>query len=201
MCACCYVSVAPPPLQVLGDSVLLASAGAGTIVAAFQRELSLWLPRMTRAALLYRGSDHGMTPAAFHSRCDGKGPTLVLVRSDNGYTFGGYTSTAWTSGNDESARCPDAFLFSVVGPYGSVAKFPLRPGCEGDAIVQFSKFGPYFGRGGDLFLQGIDAVQPFTGNSRCDLTHKYTDTLGHGKLTLTGTPKFTPQDIEVYAVL
>jgi hypothetical protein len=31
----------------------------------------------------------------FHEKCDGKGPTLVVVETTEGHVFGGFTSTSW----------------------------------------------------------------------------------------------------------
>jgi BTB/POZ domain-containing protein KCTD9 len=42
----------------------------------------------------------GWTARDFHSKCDGKGATLTLVRSKEGYVFGGYTAVPWTSPSD-----------------------------------------------------------------------------------------------------
>ena len=39
----------------------------------------------------------GWTAGDFHSKCDGKGATLTLVRSKEGYVFGGYTAVPWSS--------------------------------------------------------------------------------------------------------
>ncbi|MDR3742334.1 MAG: TLD domain-containing protein, partial [Terracidiphilus sp.] len=79
----------------LGDSAILASV-APERAAAFLRELSAWLPRRGYT-LLYRGSRDGMNAATFHGLCDGKGPTLVLVRCDKGWVFGGYAGASWIS--------------------------------------------------------------------------------------------------------
>ena len=46
--------------------------------------------------LLYRASVNGWGSSAFHSLCDNKGPTLVVVKSGN-YIFGGYTEESWSS--------------------------------------------------------------------------------------------------------
>lgn len=76
----------------LGDSMILGFV-PGDTRAAFLRALSWWLAGR-RYGLLYRGSRDGMTAASFHRLCDGQGPTLVLVRSANGYTFGGYAGVS-----------------------------------------------------------------------------------------------------------
>lgn len=50
--------------------------------------------------LLYRGSIHGWWPRDFHSRCDNKGPTITLFRTDKDYRIGGYTRVSWQSPRD-----------------------------------------------------------------------------------------------------
>ena len=42
--------------------------------------------------LLYCGSIHGWNYIDFHSRCDGKSPTISLFKVKNGDCIGGYTS-------------------------------------------------------------------------------------------------------------
>ena len=44
--------------------------------------------------LLYRASWNGWAASCFHSCCDGKGPTVTVIKSGN-YIFGGYTEQAW----------------------------------------------------------------------------------------------------------
>ena len=56
-----------------------------------------WLPPYATCSLLFRASDDGKMPADFHRCCDNKGPTLVLIKSEE-YIFGGYTVQSWDSG-------------------------------------------------------------------------------------------------------
>ena len=42
----------------------------------------------------WRASVDGWTARTFHSRCDGKGPTVTIIRVGK-YIFGGYTSLSW----------------------------------------------------------------------------------------------------------
>ncbi len=44
----------------------------------------------------WRASRDGLAGATFHTNCDGKGPTVTIIRV-NKYIFGGYTSVSWTS--------------------------------------------------------------------------------------------------------
>ena len=46
--------------------------------------------------LLYRYSEHGYTAKSFHEYCDDvKGPTLIVIKSSEGWIFGGYTTRSW----------------------------------------------------------------------------------------------------------
>ena len=47
--------------------------------------------------LLFRASEHGFSAKEFHRWCDGKAPTLVVVRTNYGKTLGGYTPVPWKS--------------------------------------------------------------------------------------------------------
>ena len=42
----------------------------------------------------WRASVDGWAGSTFHSRCDGKGPTVTIIRVGR-YIFGGYTSLSW----------------------------------------------------------------------------------------------------------
>ena len=56
--------------------------------------------------LLYRASEHGYSAWSFHEYCDGKWPTLIVIKSTGGWIFGGYTTETWTvSDYDEDFGC------------------------------------------------------------------------------------------------
>ncbi len=46
--------------------------------------------------LIYRASEHGYTAESFHEYCDDKGPTLIVIKSSEGWIFGGYTTQSWS---------------------------------------------------------------------------------------------------------
>jgi len=57
-----------------------------------------WLPSQEgKWRLLFRASRDGFAAAAFHSKCDNKGPTVTIVKSGNNI-FGGFTEVSWTIG-------------------------------------------------------------------------------------------------------
>jgi len=61
---------------------------------------------------LYKATEHGYQAAKFHSLCDNKGPTLTLIKTVAGHTFGGFTTISWDSSNS-SKNDTQSFLFSV----------------------------------------------------------------------------------------
>ncbi len=61
-----------------------------------EQTLQSWLGQGYQGVLLYRKSIHGASSAVFHERCDGQGPTIVLIRNtQNNVVFGGYGNGDW----------------------------------------------------------------------------------------------------------
>ena len=65
-----------------------------------------------KTKLLYRCSIDGDSSKTFHEKCDGKGPTITLIKTNDGFRFGGYASISW---NNKSCFQKDknAFIFSL----------------------------------------------------------------------------------------
>ena len=60
-----------------------------------------WLAPVTKSVnslwkRCWRASVDGWAASTFQSRCDGKGPTVTIIRVGR-YIFGGYTSKSWVS--------------------------------------------------------------------------------------------------------
>ena len=71
--------------------------------------------RLFETYLLYRASRDGCDPIDFHSRCDGKGPTLSLIRTEEHNCIGGFTNAKWSSPNKtEFKKDESAFLFNLT---------------------------------------------------------------------------------------
>ena len=63
----------------------------------YEEQLQYWLQTVSPAKRWQRcwhGKTNGFAASTFHSRCDGKGPTITIVRVGN-YIFGGYTDQSW----------------------------------------------------------------------------------------------------------
>ncbi len=69
------------------------------------------MTKSSKGILLYRPTRDGFTSQAFHSKCDGKGNTITIIKNNLNYVFGGYASSAWNRSG--SINDPNAFLFSL----------------------------------------------------------------------------------------
>ena len=55
-----------------------------------------WIPnRLISTELIYDTSRDGDTIDSFKNKCEGKCPTLVIVKTNTGIIFGGYATSAW----------------------------------------------------------------------------------------------------------
>ena len=73
--------------------------------------------------LVYRATEDGDKASDFHKRCDKIGPNITLVKTKNGYVFGGFTTKNWEHLKRDininkpnlgsASRDPNAFGFSV----------------------------------------------------------------------------------------
>jgi hypothetical protein len=174
-----------------------------------------WLPGK-RFEMLYRGSHDGMTPKAFHDKCDGKGPTLVLVAGQSVgqpvCVFGGYASKSWERGPEAGAvrslNARDSFVFTVVNPFGNHAvRMPVVSGgvAASSAMICHPSLGPVFGTGKTIALTNAagTSTHPFDESSHCNPGPEFTygDPIGRFGASFTGSSFFLPKDVEVWAVI
>ena len=138
--------------------------------------------------LLYKASADSDKAAAFHAKCDQAKSTIVLIETDKGKRFGGFTSCSW-EGDCLEKQDESAFVFSL----DKMKTYDNIPGEE--AIGCYPKFGPIFlgcqiriyndafTKGGSTFERGLNF----------DTEEDY---------ELTGGDRiFKVKEIEVYEVL
>ena len=138
--------------------------------------------------LLYKATADSDRASVFHEKCDKAKNTIVLVETENGMRFGGYTTCSW-SGNCVDKIDTDAFIFS----FDKMKTYDNIPGDE--AIGCYPKFGPiflgcqikiydnFFIKGGTTFERELN----FNTEEDYELTG--------------GDREFKVKDIEVYEVL
>ena len=87
--------------------------------------------------LLYKATADSDKAKAFHKKCDNAQSSLVLIETDKGKRFGGYTSVNW-KGKCLNKKDKDAFIFSLdnMKVYENIK--------DKRAIGCYPKFGPIF---------------------------------------------------------
>lgn len=138
----------------------------GTILDGNWGPLLEWIsPSKVIPQLIYKASIDGFDVLNFHQLCDSKGPTLIIIKSTEGWIFGGYTSIPWKSPVDSETRPdPDAFIFSLVNPNQiPPTKYPSPGG-----VVHNIFAGPYFA--GSIWTHNLQHVnlegtRAFTGGT------------------------------------
>jgi hypothetical protein len=74
---------------------------------------------------------------------------VTIVKSTEGYIFGGYSDQSWESDNQWKSLSR-AFLFSIVNPAGlAPMKLPLTGKSNNKAVYCDPSYGPVFGWGGN----------------------------------------------------
>jgi hypothetical protein len=171
---------------------------------SFDDHMNEWMGRQkssgVRLELLYRASRDGFKGRDFHRLCDNKGATVTVIRSKEGYVFGGYVDQSWNSSSGYVASS-SAFLFSLVRPSSSVAvRLPLNGMNNEYAMYCDSSNGPTFGGGHDIDV--YDSANT-NSNSYTDLGYTYTlsDGIEDGTTFFTGAPNFQASGVEVYQVV
>jgi len=138
--------------------------------------------------LIYRGTKDGKTCNDFHNKCDNKGPTICLYKSEKGYIFGGYAPISWTS-SDGFQKHNDSFIFTLTNIYDKPTKFPH---IEGQCIVCHAiNHGPSFED--FCIFDNFSCVLNFP--------RGYKDVLGKGRSIFNGdnnTEIFNLKEIEVF---
>jgi hypothetical protein len=144
------------------------------------------------ANLLYKASRDGWGAAAFHQRCDNKGPTYTRAIINDGKVLGAYTSLSWSSTVQNYAADPTAFL------YDGTKKFTPNNSAWGTnppySTYMNSSYMPTFGGGHDFYISG----QSFYNNAYTFLSDGDRGApFGRKYASYQG---YTLSDLEVYAV-
>ena len=151
-----------------------------------------------RNELIFRASENNFKAEKFHQICDGKSPTLTIIKSNYGKIFGAYTKCKWNSNNnwitDESRS---SFIFSVHNSSRHVIKHPKH------AIFSEKNNGPIFGKGYDIYISNNCNVN---NNSFCNLGISYSLNNSaksesiESKSYLAGNVNFKVSEYEVFQI-
>jgi len=152
-------------------------------------------------SLIYRASRDGFEANKFHTKCDNKSKTLIIIKSTNGYVFGGYTEKSWNhSGGlfSDAKNDPNSFIFSLINKNQRPIKLKWL---QKYAIYCHTMCGPVFGGGSDLSIADQSNVNTDSySNLGFSFTHPdYAYESNEAKSFLAGSSKFQVSEIEVYS--
>ena len=88
--------------------------------------------------LIFSALINGDKAENVHKNCDGKGPTVTIIKSKNGHIFGSYLTIPFSS-DDKPHYDEKAFLFSLTNN----KKFNIK--IKEKAVCHYLKWGPYIG--------------------------------------------------------
>ena len=96
----------------------------------------------------YSKEDDSHDSATFHSKCDGVGPTITIMKLSTGKIIGGYSDLSWASSGNNVASS-NAYLFSITNDWQMTM---ISPGYSW-ALYHNSDYGPTWGGGHDLHVE------------------------------------------------
>ena len=181
-------------IEVRVDSIILSDEVNGN---ALKKKLCSWCGTVN-LELIYRGSRNGFGSNNFHSVCNNKGKTLVLIKNTSGHVFGGFASVSWDS-SCSYKQAPGSFLFTLTNMYGiQPIKFPLKNENDGSAVEHDGRYGPTFGSGRDIIIYSNCAAKKIYTN----FPNLYEDTTGKGHSIFSSSSNcdFKAEEIEVFRV-
>ena len=163
--------------------------------------------------LLYRGSRDGFKAVDFHEKCNNKGETLVIIKSNEDYIFGGYTEINWDNtiwngkvGENNNSRREgngNEFVFTLKNPHNiEPSKFNMKNEWLNHSICCDAKLGPIFGCN-DIRIENecnnnnnSFSFYDFNPGEYC-----FNDTTGKKRLLFTGTKTYKVKEIEVFNII
>ncbi len=159
------------------------------------------MTKSSKMNLLFRATRDRFSSQAFHSKCDGKGNTITIIKSNLDYVFGGFASSAWHS-SGEWIDDPNAFLFSLRRAGVSFKdKFTVKKAQY--ALIGYSGYGPIFG-GYDIYIYNQSNTNM---GSYSNFGHSYNLPNGYtfggnAREFLAGNyNQWTTTEIEVYQII
>ena len=176
--------------DVFSDSAILTTDAQRKFV------ISLFVGEVFNAKIvrLYKASSNGFEASVFHSFCDNKGPTLTLIKTNAGHTFGGFTTISWDSSNTYK-NDTQSFLFSV----DKQTKYPIVNAYT-NAIYCHQSYGPTFGNGHNIYVSDNS-----NSNTTSYVRSAYAYNMpaganGNHSILTDGNADFQTTEVEVYLV-
>ena len=112
-----YIRVSFTHTDGLSASIILRGLNPNKYLGKLISFLDPVLPTASRTdfARCWHAMTDGWAASTFHSNCDGRGPTVTIIKV-NEYIFGGYTDVSWSGGTHIKflMRGQDNFIGSTI---------------------------------------------------------------------------------------
>ena len=171
------------------DSKILKNNEELNLISNRIKNTDLLKNKKIRYELLYRGTRDGMMPNFFHQKCNGVSPTISIIKTTKGLTFGGYAEKTWENHNGIWIDDNNSFLFSIdhLKIYNSIK----------GQILHNSEYGPSFNY--QIYLYK-DFTQ--SGNNYvCQKNNSYYAGFNRDFELNDGDQYFSASEIEVFKVI
>ena len=144
-----------------------------------------WLPRKpNKITLLMNSNIDGDSTKTFMDKCNGKCPTLAVIKTTNGYVFGGYTTQMWKEGK---VKDNNAFVFSI----DKKRKYNIK---QPENAIGFGKYWEF-----GYFFNAITVTDNCTKNNGNYVGNKTYDIPEQYELN-GGVKNFTVKSFEIYHI-
>ena len=150
--------------------------------------ISSWINKnVIKYELLYKATVDGDSIDDFIKKCENKGPTLLILKSNKEHIFGGYTEKNWIK--NKSISSPDSFLFNI----NIKKKFTIN----NDGYIHiYNEFG--YGNNSDYELQLYNNF--LSNNNYCRQATNYKKSYSKNYELTNGEKYFKVKELEVFKV-
>jgi hypothetical protein len=154
--------------------------------------------------LIYRASQDGFESSSFHFKCDKKPNTLIIIKSENGNIFGGYTEQDWTATEEHDFKIDkEYYVFSLINKHDRPVKLKFSDITKG--IWCRNGYGPVLGYGpviriSDKSNQNTDSMSNLGVITAIFKRPSYADNLLEAQSFLAGSQYFKVSEIEAYTL-
>jgi len=113
--------------------------------------------------VLYEAAQDGDSSGRFHSLCDNQGSNVVIIMTNTGNVFGGYSSVSWQARNNAYSRSSKAFLFRLRP---SIKRFDIKTTSHSisHSIYDHSPLGPQFGNDLHIVNEALKSRKSYVAN-------------------------------------
>lgn len=192
----CNISDTTLTPSIIGELRIVEGLSKDSFLSRLEQSKLKNLLGIAKVRHLYRASEDGFQASVFHQKCDNIPNTLTVIKSQNGFVFGGFTTKTWDG--RWFKKDDDAFLFSLINEENKPEKFNVDFCESAYAICCAANFGPVFGAAHTICIYD-DSNQNSFNFTHLGENNTYV-TKGKSDDYLAGSRNFVVKDIEVYQV-